>query len=152
MKRGIAVFLLSVMVLVAVQPVIAMHYCGEELYSWDFFISNDNSSCCPTNIAEFSHHSASSSENHDCNIGVAHDNCCDFETIQVSTDEYQNKVQESNPAEVSLSIDNVWFTLNYLLRETQPEKKILLPQKDFPPSGLFMQDVSILNFICIYRI
>lgn len=46
MKKGLALFLLNIMALVAVQPVIAMHFCEGELYSWGLFASNDESSCC----------------------------------------------------------------------------------------------------------
>lgn len=148
MKRSIAVFLLCVMALVSVQPVIAMHYCGNKLYSWDLFVSNDNSSCCQTEAIEHSN----SSENHDCNIQITHNSCCDFETIQVSTDEYQSQIQELNPIQPALSVDNVWFALNYLLQNTVSEPPLTSLKNDFPPGGLFLQDVSILNFICIYRI
>ncbi|MDO5522657.1 MAG: hypothetical protein Q4G48_01275 [Bacteroidia bacterium] len=153
MKRKIAVFLLSVMALVAVQPVIAMHFCEGKLHSWDLFVNNNDTSCCETKTAE-PHFCCSPnlSENHPCSLNESHDGCCDFETIRVSTDVYQNKTQEINPDKPSFSFDNVWFALTHLRKNTLSEPNTPLPQKTFPPDGLFLQDVSILNYICIYRL
>lgn len=152
MKKGLAVFLLSVMALVAVQPVIAMHYCGGKLYSWDLFVNNDNSSCCQTEATEDLCGSTNLSENLRYALNESHNNCCDFETIQVSTDDYKNQIQEINAEKLFLSIENVWFILNNLLNNEVSEPKITLLQNHFPPKGLFLQDVSIRDYICIYRI
>lgn len=152
MRKGLTIFLLNVMALVAIQPVLAMHYCGGKLYSWNLFVNNDDSSCCQTKEIENSDCSAETSEKHNYNLNKSHDNCCDFETIQVSTDDYQNKTQEINSDKLSVSIENVWFILNDLFNDKISEPHTTLLQNDFPPGGLFLQDVSILNYICVYRI
>ena len=82
----------------------------------------------------------------------AAEDCCDFETIRVATDDYQKQIQEFNSDKLALTLENVWLTLNTLLGRTAAEPNTTLLQNDFPPKGLFMQDVSIRNYICTYRI
>lgn len=152
MKRGVALFLLNVMALVAVQPAIAMHFCEGELYSWGLFVCNDDTSCCQTEAAEHSCCSTHPSENHGFSLNKAQDECCDFETIRVATDDYQKQIEEFNPDRLSLSFENIWFTLYNSLKGSVFEPETTLLQNAFPPGGLFLQDVSILHYICIYRI
>lgn len=151
-KRKLAVFLLSVMALVAVQPVIAMHFCQGKLHSWDLFVNNDTSSCCQTKTTDDSCTPTYASDNHSYALNETHDNCCDFETIQVSTDEYQHQTQDLSSGKLFLSLENVWFVLSSLLNANAVEESTNLSLKDFPPQGHFLQDVSILNYICVYRI
>lgn len=152
MKKGLALFLLNIMALVTVQPVIAMHFCEGELYSWGLFASNDESSCCQPGTKGHSCCGTHSSDNPNCSLNKALDDCCDFETIQVATDDYQKQIQEFNSDKLSLTFENVWLTLYNLLGGTIAEPNTLLLQNDFPPKGLFLQDVSLLTYICIYRI
>ena len=152
MKKGLALFLLAIMALVAVQPVIAMHFCEGELYSWRLFASDDELSCCQPETAGHSCCGTHSSDNPDCNLNNAAEDCCDFETIRVATDDYQKQIQEFNSDKLALTLENVWLTLNNLLGRTAAEPNTTLLQNDFPPKGLFLHDVSLLTYICIYRI
>lgn len=152
MKRGVALFLLNVMALVAVQPAIAMHFCEGKLYSWGLFVCNDDTSCCQTKAAKHSCCSTYPSENHGSGLNKAQGECCDFETIRVATDDYQKQIEEFNPDRSSLSFENIWIALHNSLKGTVSEPETTLLQNDFPPGGLFLQDVSILHYICIYRI
>lgn len=159
MSRTTAILLLPIMVIFAIQPVIAMHYCGGELQSLDLFAQQTATDNNPVNAAGHrDSHSCCDSHGtetgrHDCKWHATGDGCCDIKLLQLSTDDYQNKVAQQQVSRLlSLSVDNVGAVLTRLFKLTDPETDIRIPHPDFPPGGLFLKDVSILTYICIYRI
>ena len=148
MKRALSIFFLNIMMLVAIQPVVAMHFCGGELHSFDLLKAENNHSCCISKleVADIYHY--------DINLAteVAADDCCEFDTVEVSTDNFQHQANRLNLLSQFTMIENNWFTINNLFALNQPETDTANSELDFPPKGLFMEDVSILTYICIFRI
>lgn len=170
MNRIAAILLLPIMVIFAMQPVIAMHYCRGELKSLDLFARQtatdinpvdaagrgDNHSCCNSRTT------GNSGTNEDPGrVGTARhghelhftgDKCCSTEILELTTDDYQSKITQQVSRLLSFSIDNAGAILTRLFKLPEPETDIRTPLHDFPPGGLFLKDVSILTYICIYRI
>ncbi|MDD4777271.1 MAG: hypothetical protein PHV53_03170 [Fermentimonas sp.] len=139
MKRIIAIFSLIIMSIAAIQPVIAMHYCDDELRSLQIYQTNGiQDSCCDD------------TENHD--LLISGDFCCETEMLELSTDEYQTKAEEPAVRISPLSIDIYGITPVNLQFESDPDSDSILTTLKFPTKGLYLEDVSILTYICIYRI
>ncbi len=143
MKRAISIFLLFIMMLIAIHPVVAMHYCGGELHSLNLYQPDHESSCCM--MADFD-------DAPNLQMVMHQSNCCEFDSIEISTDDFQHQANTIDLIPLLSSIANSWFTINNLFALNQPEKNTDNFLNEFPPKGLFMEDVSILTYICIYRI
>lgn len=139
MKRFIAIFSLIVMMLTAIQPVIAMHFCSDELKSLQIYHTDDiQKSCC------------GNTEHHDNTISGK--TCCETEMLKLSTDEYQTISGQTIARITPLSIDIPGLTLVNQTIESDPEWNTLITSLKFPTKGLYLEDVSILTYICIYRV
>lgn len=150
-----AIFLLHVMMLVAIQPAVAMHFCAGRLHSLNLLNPDDNDPCCKQEVDpayRVSTEAENPYPNDYCGLSKSHDNCCDYRLIQISTDDYQTSVEQLNAANTLFSFENEWFTLNNLSGITRPETNTVSVQHYFPPGGLFLRDMSLLAYICIYRI
>ncbi len=145
MKRAVSIFLLHIMMLVAIHPVVAMHFCGGKLFSLNLIQDNNDHSCC---MVEENHFTQPS----ETDIDINQASCCHFDTLEISTDEFQNQTNSTIPISLLSSMENNWFTINDLFSLNEPEKNTTCPQDEFPPKGLFMEDICLLAYICIYRI
>lgn len=158
MSRMTAILLLPIMVIFAIQPVIAMHYCGGELQSLNLFAQQTNTDISPVHAASHRNHYSccdsprTEAGRHDCEWHTTGDECCDIELLELTTDDYQNKVENQISRPLSFSIDNMGVILTRLFKLSDSETNISTPHPDFPPEGLFLKDVSLLTYICIYRI
>ena len=165
-KKIIALFFLHIMLLVAIHPVVAMHFCGGRLHSVNFFIPEVNHPCCQ--IAEDivieeenpaccgAEEPAAAADFESCiaepELEQADDACCAFQIVELSTDDYQVQTQKASYNPVWYSFESSWFTVNNRFALNEPEPDLSIPENEFPPGGLFMQDVSLLTYICIYRL
>ncbi|OJV91802.1 MAG: hypothetical protein BGO34_06705 [Bacteroidia bacterium 44-10] len=152
MKKVISIFLLLLMLVIGMHPVLAMHYCAGELYSFGVLSNEIEESCCgdmemPQQEDNSCHTTPNAQEN---NVLPSHENCCDIQQIELSTDDYQHQVQQFNLNKLLPSYENVWLVLNMLIpTENDGITKI---SQYFPPGGLSLQNVDLLTYICIYRI
>ncbi|SEA19690.1 hypothetical protein [Proteiniphilum acetatigenes] len=170
MSRTTAILLLPIMMIFAIQPVIALHYCAGELQSLNLFAQHAATDISPIHAADHgnnhsccnSHRTGNSGTNEDPRrIGTARhghelhfagDKCCNTEILELTTDDYQNKVEQPASRLLPLSFDTVGAILTRLYKLSDPITDIRTPHPDFPPEGLFLKDVSLLTYICIYRI
>ncbi|MBF6598832.1 MAG: hypothetical protein ITF98_11505 [Fermentimonas sp.] len=139
MKRFAAIFSLIIMLITAIQPVITMHYCGDELSSLQIYQTIDNYGVCCDDIE---HHDAS----------ITGNSCCETEVMKLTTDEYQTKTVQPEVRISAISIDLLGHAIINQLSTTESDSSTLLTTLKFPPKGLYLEDVSILTYICIYRI
>lgn len=153
MKRALSILFLNIMMLVAIQPIVAMHFCGGELHSFELLQGDNNHSCCiPVQEELGKSDDGICHYDVDLNIEMMADECCDFDVVEVSTDNFQQQANRFNLLSLFTIVENNWFTINNLFELNQPEIDTKDSEDEFPPKGLFMEDVSILNYICIYRI
>ncbi len=140
MKRTIAIFSLIVMFITAIKPIIAMHYCGDILHSFNLYqINRATESCCDDN---------------DHSDGLdSNDKCCETELLKLSTDEFQYKIEQINSRVLSsISLESIGVVLGNILNKTLQEFNTSQTTFKFPTKGHYLKDVSILTYICIYRI
>ncbi|MDR0683320.1 MAG: hypothetical protein LBG15_15990 [Dysgonamonadaceae bacterium] len=129
MKRAISVFLLLIMSLVAAQPTIAFHYCGNHLQSVEINGMNAQTSCCGKK------------------------SCCSNYTVQMTTDHFQLPQHVAISVEIqTLLLKPVLFLSfdNPLMREIK-FNSFLLIQTLFPPGGFVKYNVDLLTLICVFR-
>lgn len=138
MKRITAIFSLIIMMVTAIQPIIAMHYCGDKLHSLHIYGGNELNGCC--DIAD----NKDSPE-----IGK---NCCKTELVKLYTDDYQNKAEQFITRITTLNIEVAGTVVTERINLPEPYLKTFLSSLKFPPKGLYLNDVGILTYICIYRI
>jgi len=127
------------MLITAIQPIIAMHYCDDELDSLHVYHTNGIQDFC-----------CDETENHDQLISG--DFCCETEMMKLTTDEFQNKTDQTVTRISPISIDIAGMNLINQLIASEPDSDSLLNTLKFPTKGLYLEDVSILTYICIYRI
>jgi len=141
------------MLVVGTHPVLAMHFCAGELYSFGVLNSDIEKSCCgemeiSQQEDDSCHNTTQKTQEHNNNILPSHENCCDIQKVEFSTDDYQ--VQQFNLSKILLSFENVWFTLNLLIpTEIDDTTK---NSQNFPPGGFSLLNIDLLTYICIYRI
>lgn len=139
MKRIVAIFSLIIIMVAGLQPMIAMHYCGDELHSLKIYQSVESTkSCC-----------GNSDSGTTLNLNGS---CCETEILKLATDDYQNKAEQFVSQLSTLILDGTGFILADWLNSSQPDAKPILPSLKFPTTGLHLNDVSIHTYICIYRI
>lgn len=139
MKRFTAIFSLIIMLITAIQPVIAMHYCGDELSSLQVYQTTEGHDICCNDI-----------EHNDASISGKP--CCETEVMKLSTDEYQTKTVQPDLRIYPLSIEVLSYAVINQLNTEEPVSNTFLTTLKFPTKGLYLDDVSILTYICIYRI
>jgi len=158
MKRFTAILLFHFMLMSAVQPVLAMHFCGEKLHSFSLLQSASNDSDCCGDIATRENKSPLQNQRTDGGTGHSsiladdHASCCDIQLLQPNTDDYQNKTEQLVSRIASFSYEGAAALLIPLFKLSEPETNTLPLIQDFPPKGLFLQDMRLLTYICIYQI
>ena len=158
MKKVTALFLLLIMMLSSVQPVVAMHFCGNELYSFSLVQTAGNLHSCCDNVEQTekqTHKTANISVGGPrltCILGEANETCCDTQLLTLVTDDYQNKTEQPVSRIASFSYEGAAPLMISLFKLSESETNTFSSLQNFPPKGLFLQDVSLLTYICIYRI
>ena len=147
MKRISAILLLLIMVVSAGQPLFVMHFCNGELHSFSLLQNYDNANTCCDDDAAPIHY-----DSHSCTLDINIDNCCDIQYLKVATDDYQNKTENTSSRILNLLPDYFNVLISGLHKLTDINTNTPGNKTDFPSAGLFMKDVSIHTYICIYRI
>ena len=127
------------MMITAIQPIIALHYCGDELNSLQIYHTNGIQDFC-----------CDESENHD--LLISGNFCCETDTMKLTTDEFQTKTDQPVTRISPISIGIIGMTLADQLVASEPDSDSLTSTLKFPTKGHYFKDVSILTYICIYRI
>ena len=144
--------------LIAIHPIVAMHFCSGNLHSHNLYTSIDNNHCCHTSSEELLQHTYNFKaldiaspiycDSHE-QMETEAFSCCDFQVVEIPTKEYQAQSQENLDIQPIIAELNDWFQqLNTDLSDFLQEQK----RNDFPPEGLFFQDINLLSYICILRI
>ncbi|MDR2683000.1 MAG: hypothetical protein LBB64_03910 [Dysgonamonadaceae bacterium] len=146
MKKAIALFLLAIMTLTALQPSLALHFCGGNLRS--VAIGKMQKSCCETAMEKPINPLPAHAENR---FYQPINTCCSTYTIELSTDNFQSPVQQSITDLQSFTFHSILFPVNALL-EGIDSPISLTPKRLFPPGGLARNTIDLLTIICIFRI
>jgi hypothetical protein len=134
MKRVISFFLLALVTLIAVQPTLALHFCGGQLRS--VAIGQSSKSCC-----------GKAMENQENTIS---NKCCSTYTIEIETDDFQPSAQQLL-IETQQLLHPVVFLCDSLLKGSESDTLFSFKHL-YPPAGLARYSMDLLTFICIFRI
>lgn len=132
------------MLVVSIQPTLAMHFCGDSLFSISL----------PQPVLE------SHSCNTHCGDNMPTDQtafqsipCCSIENVQVKTDTYQAaEVQPDLNLQRYVVMELIPLYLNYIYEPTLLDDSSLQILHKFPPQGLGQYTFDLLKNICIYRL
>jgi hypothetical protein len=135
MKRILSILLMSLMLVVAIRPMMLTHFCMDSLVSVKVGIGSEDASCCCKHAQD----------------GI-HKKCCTLQKVTLSTDDYNyqplqidwHKVVPS--FELLLPVLNEWCsTYLYVDKDSQSSHA-------FPPGGLNKLNLNLLTYICVFRI
>jgi hypothetical protein len=127
MKRTVSFILLISLLLTAVQPTFAFHYCKGRLHSVSLVKKDLPKSCCEKNRP----------------------NCCSNKILKVKTDPFSVN-QTDKSIQTPVIPHSVFFVAsNDLICSCEND---LLLQQVFPPGGLARYGAELRLLICIYRI
>lgn len=141
--------------LVTAHPVVAMHYCGGEFHNIHLYQIDNNHSCCHTEIEEV----VAVTDANCCLLtqevptqkqieDTFNSICCEFEITQLSTDEFQNQLQQ-NHTTISIPSIILTFLINISEITKLPEINTINLKNFFPPTGLFLADIDLVSYICV---
>lgn len=130
MKRSAYISLVILILIIAIQPVVSVHYCHGDIESFDIN-TTQTKTCCDQMPEE----------------GISVEDCCDEETLVLSTDNYQLPKVQSNIDYSSLFV----FIHNNLHTSLLFDSE--LKQEQFIPfDTLFEKALNRLSYICVYKI
>ncbi len=154
MKKGVAILMTAIMLLTGIQPVLSLHFCAGTLFSAGFFEESESSICCEGPMAEATQ---ASSENNKPAAGstsdnvVYHEDCCEFQTIEISTDDFSRNAEQQTIQSLTQLTGATWAVMTSLLYRDIPDNSLTV-RHHFPPVGLSRLTTDLLTYICIYRI
>jgi len=154
MKKGIAILLTVVMLLTGIQPVLSLHLCAGTLFSTGFFEASESSICCEEPMAEATLTSSGNSipaAGSTTDNVVYHEVCCEFQTIEISTDDFSRVAEQQTIHNLTQVTGGTWAVMASLPYRVIPDNSLTI-RHHFPPVGLGRLTTDLLTYICIYRI
>lgn len=154
MKKGVAILLTLIMLLTAIQPVLSLHLCAGTLFSVTIFDEAENNACCDEPMKASCHTTPGDAETQkgsSSDINAYHGDCCEFRTIDISTDEFSRDAEQLTTHNLTQFTATTWAVIHTLLRPVITDNSLTLRQL-FPPVGLSRITTDLLTFICIFRI
>lgn len=149
------------MLLITIHPVIAMHFCGGEFHSLNFYTADNEHDCCHINVPVVEEKADACCAAEESTINIETDiekftqqqnSCCEFQIIKVQTDDFQYQIENINLNQTHISFENNLFLLSSLFSDNNSETNLYTSETDFPPQGLFTQYLSLMNLCCVYRL
>jgi len=152
MKKGVAILLTVIMLLTGIQPVLSLHLCAGTLFSAGFFEEAESSICCDEPMEDATQ---TSSEKNNPTAGsdivVYQEDCCEFQTFEISTDDFSRDVEQQTIHSLTPLTGATWAVMTSLFTPVIPDN-LLTVRHYFPPAGLSRLTTDLLTFICNYRI
>lgn len=148
MKRILSTLLLLLTLIVGLQPTMAMHYCGENLYFIGVFDNGASISCLTKTSDETDKSSCCNHQHHEADQQITHEGCCENHQIELSTDDFQSQERQSGynnivPHLVVIALDTPSWDNNLKLSSEEGF------DLKFPPKGYEYLNVDILTAISI---
>lgn len=158
MKKTISISMLLILLVVSLQPAIAMHFCGGRLDSISLFESAEKPACCEisSTTAPTQHHCEVSNSKHPdfyhSTGELISENCCDTQNIHFQTDDFQSEINQLNINQLVRFIELPWLTIEKTAGKIEPQNILTSLHDVFPPKGLFIKELRINTLICVYLI
>lgn len=141
MNKVISIFLLITLLIFGAHPVLAMHFCGENLHSVGMNSKVDD--CCANDNAP---------EKRDSHqVRLVGQDCCHSEHIAYLTDNYNLSPDAVSLVSHIMPLSVITYPQNLLFTSFSLNKgRLDLPQ--YPPNGCLFQNTDILTYIRIFQI
>lgn len=139
MPRLAAIFTLMLVLLIAVQPVFAFHYCSGRLVSVEVPTPDHGQPCCPD-----THHDG------DTGGDIIKDSCCHTSLTALATDDYMH--QETSGQQVIPAGISAFLLFTGILSRLTPEPSGSPWHNNTPPPYLPAKGKDILTRFCVYII
>ena len=147
MKRIISIFLTLLVLLAAVHPTLALHYCGDNLHSIKVLAEAKAASCCAHPDIQSERDAAYPGDNY--LFSESMNGCCSFYYIEMSTDDFQQQAIDSNMPKLSVA-PICDLSIYSILQGYQSTPGVNL--QTFPPGDIFREGGFRLSIICTYLI
>lgn len=134
MKRLTALWISLLVLLIAVQPVFAFHFCSGKLASVEMSSQTTSGGCSNPSPDDTKEHIGSS--------------CCHTSVVELSTDDYVQ--QDTNPQIVPFS---VWaFIYVKSIFTDVALDSVSLSKRKVPPVSVYKEGRDVLTRFCVYII
>lgn len=140
MKKSVSILLSLLMLTIAVDPTLMVHFCGGSLASVSLVGDQEQAYCCG-NL--FSSNTTTDSGTYEQSP------CCYTNSLEVASSDYDSYRIASH---VKTSIAKYVVNIGTHLLNTCSSPHATSIESRFPPEGLSKQTVDFLALICIYRI
>ena len=130
LKRKAYITLIFLVLIIAIQPIISVHYCHGEIDSVNFTNSHVTN-CCDDNPED----------------GIYMGECCNEETVAISTDNYQAPKIYS----VIGFVSSFMVILNNLFL-SESLSVVVKRERIYSFESLFDKALDRLSYICVYKI
>ena len=151
MKRILSTLLLLLMLIVGLQPTMAMHYCGDNLYFVGIFDNETPMSCQTEDSAATDKSSCCNHHPLEGEAKITHEGCCDFHQIELSTDDFQSQERLCVCNSIYHPMDILPFSFPSWI-DNITLKTVEGINLEYPPKGFEYLNVDILTSISILRI
>ena len=155
MKRIVSISLTLIMLIAGAHPIVAMHFCNGDLHSVYLAGTDRPTTSCCGNMQGMSQKNSGdktqSRNTQSSTLDGSGANCCDFKQVEISTDNYNRQVQQSDQRDIQPCLQVAWLFLYSPDIPVEPNH-LTDAQHTFPPGGLNKLNQDLLSYICIYRI
>jgi hypothetical protein len=145
MKKVLASFLLLITTLTAIQPTLALHFCGGRLQS--VAIGNRHKNCCG-DVMEIRNKAFPADTKN--TLSQSGNTCCATYTVEIATDNFQSPHRQA-AIENAMNLNPLLFACEISTSKFHSDI-LLYPEHFFPPGGLARYSVDLLTFVCIFII
>ena len=148
MKRILTSMLLLLVLTFSVHPILTLHFCGDELMSFNIGMSSNDTMCCMPTEAGINDNMrfpllVELAEQEAC--------CCSSTNVEVVTDNFISTNSQTIESPTETTFMPGWFTLNYLISLIAPDATIK-PNFNFPSQGGYLKTLDFLALLCVYRL
>ena len=148
MKRILTSILVLLVLTLSVHPILTLHFCQGELYSFTMNATNKADACCiSSDVPESNKFNTLTT-----NLIESSESCCSFQNVEIITDNFI--VEHTNTTiqkPFSFSYLPVSGILNYLINLFTPDA-IIKSNNPISPIGLYSTTLRFLSYICVYRL
>ena len=146
-KRILTYILLLLVLTLSVHPVLSMHFCQDDLQSFNIqSLSNNNMCCMPAEAEKTNNVDAPS-----LSLITTDNSCCSTTNLEVVTDNFTQNSSQSIQLPTESTYMAGWFAVNYLINliatDTTTETTF-----NFPINGSYLKTLHFLSLICVYRL
>ncbi|MDD2475248.1 MAG: hypothetical protein PHI32_04950 [Dysgonamonadaceae bacterium] len=148
MKRVLTSILVLFVLTLSVHPILSLHFCKGELYSFTLNTKNETNACCSSSFTNENNNFDTLS----INLTESYESCCSFQKVEIVTDNFTLERTNTTIQEpFSFSSFPMSAVVDYLINLFTPDT-IIKNNNHISPSGWYYTTLKFLSYICVYRL